>query len=1166
MKKRFMGRLLGLTLAMVMGISAPISAYAAEEVGELSMADTLAEEEIPEDAEEEETADGKLSKEESIAADESACEDDSFVEDTSTSADAVTEDNTEGEEEEHIEDCASDDAEEANSEQADKTEYDSSFTGETGLTEKESVLFGSSRKSKSDINLAIEFIGFGDEADAFIAEQGEDAYEIDAARYSDEEYYLDVVLKMQPFMTNAVLEYVTCNDKEAHPGAAYYSSYGGIKDCFGIDMGKVPVEYLSSGETLRFYAHWTTKVLSGFTLCANGGVFDDAVLFGGSTITYTVGDSKSITPVEGNDNNVTVEVTYNSDKTVAYVPVMQDGFMPLPQDNEGVSMDLAGRPYESDRLPLLGWNTRSDGSGEFYMGEQIPVEKTYWNSKETRLDKPVTLYAIFPEYYGAEFILDGESYVGDYWTEKPNATHTESIENLFALASKGSEDKFVKEGYTLSWFLNEDCTIPADFTTMLDDCRNIKDRLTVYGQWKENVPEVKTAEGTVTLANLEGAVAAEGNNEYDAENGIKLEVGQTFDLSKYLFTRNGYTFKNWTATVGGKTKTFAKNAKITKCFKNDGEELTFTANWTRNNYKITYALSGAKQAKTAPKNYNVEEGAALLTPAKTGFVFKGWDIKRDGKAVTDPEEIAAIYDADTNKIKAGAYGNLALSAKMVPFGYKILFHVEGVTDPIELDSYGADEPLVYTDTVNFNNAAIEIEDKLNWHETMPGENNPYRDLKIVGFSKTEGGKADFDRTKNYSKLTSTEEEVHLYAVTQEKTYEINYHLDEYSGATLTKPIYTFKSGNKKFALPKATCPGYKFYGWEFNFSRNSDRSLFYSYVRMCTPYECDAEFALTVAQSVNNDIEVRPYFVPNRIKIYVSPNGSGVYEDVSVETSEGTDFRPRKVTGKRAFGVVNYGSDSLYSDWYDETMDSWYRPGYEFVGYSKNPKATSEDEIFTKLYYGIENFSNVATSGSGTIYCIWKKSEITIDNKGATVLDGKEVISEDDWDYEVSGMPVTTTYGKAVTLPKAEMEGYEFLGWKPWTEDDKLGRFQKATWKNGYIISVSVGNCYDLDVYPVFRRCRYDLYVNTNGGTYGNLKNFRVASGLDYSDDVSVYLTAYDRNNVTRKGYRLMGFALDKKGETGIVLNAEGKPLYNAHSLVLKGNKKVTLYAVWKKI
>lgn len=1121
MRKTLMGRLLGLTLAVIMGVSSPVMAYAQEEVGGLiSAADEGAEELV--EAQDTFEAGGIEASDE--VSEEATEEDASEVE--ITDEEAVYE---------------ADDSEAAIAQES----VDSDTDTDTGIeveVDEDSTFLGSDNES----NLIIEFVGFGDEADSFIKKNGQDAFYIRASRCSDEVYYLDVLLKMWPSMANGVLEYVTCNDSDVRLEPHFYDSYGGIKDCLGVDLGKVPVEYITSGEKLTFYAHWTKNILDGCTLYANGGVFDDAKLYDGGSLTYTFGDSKSIKPVEGNDNNTTVDAFVSEDKSIAYVPVMQNGFLPLPKNNEGISMDLAGRPYEGDTLPLIGWNTKKDGSGEMYTGDQILLKKDYWHIQRSRID--LTLYAIFPEYYGAEFILDGKSYVGDYWIETPNGTHTESINNLMSLAFKGKEDILVKEGYTISWYLNEYCTIPADLSTMIDDCDNLEDRIKVYGKWTEIVPEEKASYGTVFFKNVP-----------DADEGVMLGVGETLDLSKYVFTKKGYTFKNWTATIDGKTKSLGSTAKITKCFKKDGDELTLTANWTLDKYKITYALNGGTQAKNAPKNYNVETQVQLPTPSKKGYVFEGWDVKVNGKDVTNPAELALIYDAEKNVIPVGACGNLTLSAKFVPFGFKILFHVDGVDAPMVIDGFGKDELLRYTDTVDFNVAAMDIEEELGWHETKPGENNQNRDKKIVGFSKTKGGKADFVRTKSYTKLTSTEEELHLYAILENETYYINYHLDDYQGATLTKPLYTFKSGNKKFKLPTANCPGFKFVGWEFDQSRNSDISMFYS-----TIVKHGYEYAYIVAENVNNDIEVWPCFEANKIKVYVSPNGSGVYEDVDVETYYGTDTRSRKVTGKRAFGEVYYGSGILASDWYNESMNSWYRPGYDFVGYSKNPKATSKDEIFTELYYSMENFCDVATSGSGTIYCIWKKSEIGISAYPATLIHDGEVVDENCLDYECDALDsINLNSGKTVTLPKATLEGYDFLGWKPYRGG--FDRFNKVTMKNGYVISVNAGNCYDIEIYPEFRRCTYNLVVNTNGGTYGKVKSVVVAKDLDYSDDVSELLKKFNSNTVTRKGYTLMGFAKDAKGATGIVLGADGKPVYKSHYLSLNGSKKVTLYAIWEK-
>ncbi|MCR4650552.1 MAG: InlB B-repeat-containing protein [Lachnospiraceae bacterium] len=1161
MKRTILRRLMGLILSVVICLSTIVPAFAQEEMGGFLAAaeeTEVAEDNVAEVFESEDAANGEI-----IGVDDKAQEDSRAEE--LTESDDISDDQEEAtvEETEEVQDASEAETEavyeavDVESETVEAAiEADTEVITEIESTENVAYV------AESEVNLDVEFIGFGEEVDAFIREHGQDAYEIKISDSNFRDCTLQVILKTQPYVTNCVLDYLTYSDSNNRDTCINnkrydrYFRYSPAKDnSFTITIKMFPVNYLTSGEKLSFYAYWTHNTLEGYTLCANGGVFDDNQLFDGSIITYTDGDSKNLKPLEGNDDNVTVAVTYNEDKTEAYVPVMENGFLPIPQDNGGVSMDIAGRPYDGERLPLLGWNTKSDASGEFYTGEQILLKKEYQEYKRTRLSKPVTLYAIFPEYYGAEFILGGNSYVGDYWTEMPNPDHKESLQNLFNLAVKGSEDKITKEGYNLSWFLNEDCTIPADFSTMLDDCKNIDDRLKVYGKWTNTSSEVTSSYGTVYFKNVDGA-----------EEGVKLEVGKTLDLENYLFTREGYKFKNWTATVNGKTKTYGKNAKLNNLFKNDGEEFILTANWMINTYKIKYTLNGAKQSKTAPTNYNVETEVQLPTPAKKGYVFKGWEVKVDGKAVTDPEELAKVYDAENNKIPVGTCGNLTLSAKMVPFEYKILFHVEGQETPLILSKYGGDGLLKYTDTIVFNDAAVEIEGKLGWHETEVDQDVPNRDLKVVGFSTTEGGTVEYDRTKKYSKLSENEEEIHLYAVLENDTYYIDYHLEDYKGATLSKPIYTFKGMNKKFKLPTPTCPGYKFCGWKCNISKKSAIGNFCLSNGGIIP---NSEYAVTikdlaVKENVNQDIEVWPYFVPNTIKVYLSPNGPGVYEDTYIEIWDDYYCIPKRVAGKRFLGLVEYGGSSIDEDWIDCSVDEWYRPGYVFAGYSKNPTPKSDDEIFWSLYSDVDKYSNVVTSGSGTIYCIWEKCDYTIDNVPRIMYyeEGEEYW-EECADYKTSMFPITLTYGQGVTLPKASFEGYDFLGWQ--IDDDYLDGSYKVTKKNGYVTAVKPGNWEDFKVYPVFERSKYNLLINTNGGTYNKRKKVTVAKGLDYSEDVSELLTCYNSKTVTRKGYKLVGFSRDAKGDTGIILGPDGKPIYKTHTLVLNGSKEVTLYAIWAK-
>ena len=74
--------------------------------------------------------------------------------------------------------------------------------------------------------------------------------------------------------------------------------------------------------------------------------------------------------------------------------------------------------------------------------------------------------------------------------------------------------------------------------------------------------------------------------------------------------------------------------------------------------------------------------------------------------------------------------------------------------------------------------------------------------------------------------------------------------------------------------------------------------------------------------------------------------------------------------------------------------------------------------------------------------------------------------------------------------------------------------------------------------------------------------DFYKSAGVCNDSGYSYILSSYDYSSAANVDYLV---SLDKNGKTGIVLGADGKPVYKSHKLILNGNKKVTLYAIWKK-
>ena len=87
----------------------------------------------------------------------------------------------------------------------------------------------------------------------------------------------------------------------------------------------------------------------------------------------------------------------------------------------------------------------------------------------------------------------------------------------------------------------------------------------------------------------------------------------------------GYTFEGWkTGTDDTVYKYGTQNDTYT--VPNDiSGAITFIAQWSINEYKITYELNGGINAENAPVSYTIETDTITLpVPTKDGYNFEGW--------------------------------------------------------------------------------------------------------------------------------------------------------------------------------------------------------------------------------------------------------------------------------------------------------------------------------------------------------------------------------------------------------------------------------------------------------------------------------------------------------------------------------------------------------------
>ncbi|MBP0726487.1 InlB B-repeat-containing protein [Bacillus sp. RG28] len=154
-------------------------------------------------------------------------------------------------------------------------------------------------------------------------------------------------------------------------------------------------------------------------------------------------------------------------------------------------------------------------------------------------------------------------------------------------------------GYDLTWFADEECTIPWDFTNSIYSAK------TIYGKWSPT-------KFTVIFDRQDGGLVQSKTAEY-----------KTTITAPNVPTRPGYTFDGWYKDAEGKNAWDFATDKVT-------ENTILYAKWSSNSYTVSFNSEGgsAVDSKTVVFNTTVGEPTA---PTRTGYTFDGWYKDVEGK-------------------------------------------------------------------------------------------------------------------------------------------------------------------------------------------------------------------------------------------------------------------------------------------------------------------------------------------------------------------------------------------------------------------------------------------------------------------------------------------------------------------------------------------------------
>ena len=222
-------------------------------------------------------------------------------------------------------------------------------------------------------------------------------------------------------------------------------------------------------------------------------------------------------------------------------------------------------------------------------------------------------------------------------------------------------------------------------------------------------------------------------------------------------TREGYTFAGWDTAIPATMP---------------AGDMTITAQWTVNQYTITYDLDGGT-AEGNPDTYTVETDAfTLKNPTRPGYTFTGWS----GTGLTGEDNL-------TVTIPKGSTGNRSYTAHWSLNTYSITYDLNGGTASGNPTSY-----TVESATITLNQPAKTGYTFTGWSGTdLTGEDN-------LTVTIPAGSTGDRSYTAHWSL----------------NTYSITYDLD--GGTASGNPdFYTVESSTITLNPPTRT--GYTFIGW-----------------------------------------------------------------------------------------------------------------------------------------------------------------------------------------------------------------------------------------------------------------------------------------------------------------------------------------------------------------
>lgn len=431
----------------------------------------------------------------------------------------------------------------------------------------------------------------------------------------------------------------------------------------------------------------------------------------GSGTSYT--DKETVTDLASANGSVTLYAIWTPySYTVKFDANGGTGSMSALTCEYSKNYTLPTNTFVRSGYEFAGWNTKAGGSGTAYAAGASVSKLSTENGGQ------ITLYAQWKE-----IVVEANTYVITYNANGDNVTGTMANQT----ANTGEEttlsaNSFTRKGYVFAgWNTKADGkgNAYADKASV-KDAASAGGTVTLYAQWTPNTYTVAfmPAGGSGTMGKM------------------TCTYGESFNLTKNTFTREGYEFSGWKTASGA---TYGDGELVSNLTSAANATIELYAQWTQivvesGSYTVMFDGNGEDVTGTTTQmsiSVNASKTLTACGYSRPGYTFAGWNTKADGSGTSygDKASVSGL---------AAEGETITLYATWTAIKYKVAFDGNGGTGTgisPKSYTYGKD----YNLPVNTSGFSKEGYTFTGWNTKADGSGTAYADGATVSNLTTTAG-------------------------------------------------------------------------------------------------------------------------------------------------------------------------------------------------------------------------------------------------------------------------------------------------------------------------------------------------------------------------------------------------------------------------------------------